>query len=184
MGKSFAAAQLRELGYPVFSADDAVHALYAELDVIAEISALLPPNLRVRPFSRALVAEYATQNPGIIPALEKILHPRVRALESDFISRARVDGAKIAVLDIPLLLESGESDRCDYIAVMSAPKLIQLWRVMRRPGMTWRKLSAILARQMPHAEKKRRADFVVQGWLGSQFSGMQWRRILAKITKG
>ena len=184
MGKSFAAAQLRAMGLPVFSADDAVHALYADASVIAAIQSVLPPDYVMQPFSRALVAEYAAQNPAVIEKLEQILHPLVRAAEQNFIDSCKQSGHAIAVIDIPLLFESGDYGRCDYIAVLSAPKLIQLWRVCGRPGMTWRKLSAILARQLPNAEKKRRADFVVQSWLGPAFSSMQWRRILAKITKG
>jgi dephospho-CoA kinase len=179
MGKSTAAAQLRGLGLPVFDADAAVHTLYMDPAVLAEIAAILPnapANL-----DRTAVAAMVRQQPDLLPKLEAILHPRVRAMEGTFLNEARAAGVKIAVLDIPLLFEAGGADRCDKIAVVTAPWPIQYWRAWRRPGLDWQKFRAVLARQMPDAEKRRRADFVIQTGFGRAYSLWQWRLVLSQF---
>lgn len=187
MGKSIAAAQLRGLGLPVFDADAAVHALYREPDVLAEIAKILPPapsplkSPLNSPLTRADVAAAVRGDATLYPKLEAILHPRVRAMEGEFLNDARAQGAKIAVLDIPLLFEAGESERCDKIAVVTAPWMIQYWRALRRPGMDYKKFRAILARQMPDAAKRARADFVVQTGFGRAYALWQWRDIIARL---
>ena len=117
----------------------------------------------------------------LLKKLEGILHPQVRAMEQEFLYRAREQAHRIAILDIPLLFETGEESRCDYIAVVTAPKLIQAWRVLRRPGMSLHKLNIILSRQMGDAEKRSRADFVVHTGFGKWVSGLQWKNILKRL---
>ncbi len=182
MGKSTAAAQLRCLGLPVFDADAAVHTLYMDPAVLAEIAAILPhPPANL---DRAAVAAMVRQQPDLLPKLEAILHPRVRAMEAAFLNEARAAGVKIAVLDIPLLFEAGGADRCDKIAVVTAPWPVQYYRALRRPDMDWQKFRAVLARQMPDAEKRRRADFIIQTGFGRAYSLWQWRRVLRALGVG
>lgn len=182
MGKSTAAKQLRQMGLPVFEADAAVHQLYQNLDVQEQISAILPPEYRGEKFTRNVVARAVLIYPELLKKLEEILHPRVRAMENEFLEKTRATGHKIAVLDIPLLFETGEEGRCDYIAVVTAPKLIQAFRVLRRPGMSFHKLGVILSRQMPDAEKRNRADFIVHTGFGKFIARWQWRRIVRNIA--
>jgi dephospho-CoA kinase len=111
--------------------------------------------------------------------LEGILHPMVAEAEKRFLAHARARGEPLAVLDIPLLYESRGAARCDYVIVVSAPPMLQRQRVMRRPGMTEARFAAILKQQMPDAEKRRRADFVVPAGLDR---GLSLRRLRAIIT--
>lgn len=180
MGKSTAAMQLRGLGVPVFDADAAVHILYRDPAVLAEIAAIMPAP--AVPLDRAAVAMAVRADPSLLPKLEAILHPRVRMMEGAFLNDARANGAKIAVLDIPLLFEAGNSDRCDKVAVVTAPWPIQYWRVLRRPGMDYKKFRAILARQLPDREKRKRADFVIHTGFGRAFSLWQWVRVVQALS--
>ncbi|TAH35766.1 MAG: dephospho-CoA kinase [Alphaproteobacteria bacterium] len=181
MGKSTAAQQLRQMGLPVFEADAAVHELYQSAEIREQIRAILPPEYRGESFNRNLVARAVLIYPELLKKLEGILHPQVRAMEQEFLYRAREQAHRIAILDIPLLFETGEESRCDYIAVVTAPKLIQAWRVLRRPGMSLHKLNIILSRQMGDAEKRSRADFVVHTGFGKWVSGLQWKNILKRL---
>lgn len=181
MGKSVAAAQLRALGLPVFDADSVVHELYGNPDIIAAIRAILPREYKSRDIDRKTVSAAVQQNPELYIPLESILHPRVRAAESAFLADAEKNGHDIAVLDIPLLFESGDFGRCDHIAVVTAPKLIQAFRVLRRPNMNLAKFLQILSRQMPDGEKRRRADFIVRTGFGRDFSLYQWKKIIRRL---
>lgn len=160
MGKSTASKLFSDEGVPVFEADEAVHALYkgagAEL-----IEAEFPGTTRDGVVDRPVLARAVFGNPEALKKLEQIVHPLVREMETSFVEAARASGAPLVVLDIPLLFENGGDQRCDLVAVVSAPLDMQRERVMRREGMTEDKFNAILARQLPDADKRARADIVI-----------------------
>jgi dephospho-CoA kinase len=160
MGKSTVSAMFSAEGVPVFEADPAVHALYRGA-AAPRIEAAFPGTVRDGEVDRAALSRAVLGDTAAMKRLEGIVHPLVRVAERDFIEAARASGVPLVVLDIPLLLESANSERCDAIAVVSAPAEVQRERVLARPGMTREKFEAILARQMPDAEKRRRADVVI-----------------------
>jgi dephospho-CoA kinase len=127
---------------------------------------------------RTLLGRRVFEDPAALERLEHILHPMVEAAEKRFLDRARARREPIAVLDIPLLFETGGDRRCDYVLVVSAPSFIQRQRVLRRPGMTAIRLSAILKKQMPDREKRRYADFVVSTGAGRDQTLRQLRGIV------
>jgi len=161
MGKSTTARFFAEEGVPVYSADDVVHALYRRKSVISEIKAVFPETVKITAIDREKLAEEVFGRPEALHKLEAIVHPHVRKAELGFLQRVRRQGCRIVVLDIPLLYETGSQTRVDRVVVVSAPFEIQRKRVLNRPGMTEEKFTAILARQMPDEEKRRRADFVI-----------------------
>jgi dephospho-CoA kinase len=163
MGKSTAAAMLRRLGLPLFDADQAVHRLLAPGGSgVRPVSEMFPGfGTAMGGIDRALLGQRVFADPDALPRLEAILHPMVATEEKRFLNRARARRERLAVLDIPLLFETGAERRCDYVLVVSAPAWVQRQRVLRRPGMTEIRLAAILRKQMPDHEKRRRADFVV-----------------------
>jgi dephospho-CoA kinase len=160
MGKSTTARFFAEAGVPVFDADAAVHRLYAG-EAAAAIEAAFPGTAGELGVDRARLAEAVLGNPAALTRLEGIIHPLVRREELRFIDQAEDAGAPVAVLDIPLLFETGRDRLVDAVVVVSAPPDIQRARVLERPGMTEEKFLALLAKQMPDEEKRRRADFVV-----------------------
>lgn len=160
MGKSTAAAHLRRLGLPVFDADDEVHNVY-ENEAVPLIERAFPGTTGPAGVDRAKLSQVLTENPALFPRLEAIVHPLIRARQQDFLRKCAARGEKIAVLDIPLLFESRLEDLVDIILVVSAAAETQRARVLARPGMTPEKFERLLARQMPDAEKRRRAHFVV-----------------------
>jgi dephospho-CoA kinase len=172
MGKSTAAAMLKDMGVPVHEADAAVHRLMqpggAAVDAVGE---LYPPacakNEKGAVFiDRGVLGRAAFADDHLMQKLEAILHPLVRQEEKRFLDEARARGVKLAVLDIPLLFESGGETRVDEVWVVSAPPFVQRLRVMARPGMTPEKFAAILVKQMPDEEKRRRADVVIPTGFG------------------
>lgn len=163
MGKSTAAAILRRLGLPVHDADAAVHRLMAKGGgAVAPVAAAFPGVARGGAIDRKSLAAEVLGNPAALQRLEAILHPLVRQETRRFLAQQARQRRSLAVLDIPLLYETGAEDRCDVVIVVSAPAFIQRARVLQRPGMTEARFQAILDRQLPDAEKRRRADFVVQ----------------------
>lgn len=160
MGKTTTAALFRQAGLPVFDADAAVHSLYAG-PLATEIEAAFPGTTKEGRVDRALLAERLGSDADAFRRLEAIVHPAVRRAEAAFLEQARVADAPAVVLDIPLLFETGRDRDVDKVVVVSAPAEIQRARVLARPGMTEEKFAAILARQLPDAEKRARADFVV-----------------------
>ena len=160
MGKSATAAMFRAQGVPVFDADAAVHDLYAG-PAAEKIEAAFPGTLVDGKIDREKLSRHVVGNAEAMRRLEAIVHPLVRASENDFLRKAAATGKRIAVLDIPLLLETGARERCDLVAVVSAPADVQRKRVLQRPGMTAEKFEAILAKQMPDEEKRRRAHVVI-----------------------
>jgi dephospho-CoA kinase len=162
MGKSTAAAVLRRLEVPVFDADRVVHRLLAPSGAAAAaVSAAFPGVEEAGRIDRARLGQRVFDDPAALRRLEAILHPMVVAEENRFLGCIRARRKPLAVLDIPLLFETGGERRCDYVLVVSASAMVQRQRVMRRPGMTEIRLAAILQHQMPDHEKRRRADFVV-----------------------
>ena len=160
MGKSTVADFFAENGVPVYDADAAVHRLYAG-DAAPLIEAAFPGTTHDGTVDRARLAARVVGNAEALRRLEAIVHPLVRRDEEQFLAKAEADGAAVAVLDIPLLFETGGDRRCDAVVVVSAPAATQRARVMARPGMTEEKFAGLLAKQMPDAEKRRRADFIV-----------------------
>ena len=160
MGKSTAAQMFRELGHPVWDADAAVHELYAPGGgAVAPVAAAFPGTERGGGIDRAALRRALAADPLGFQRLEGIVHPLVAADRAGFV--ARHADAPIVVLDIPLMYETGADAAMDGVAVVSAPAGVQRARVMARPGMTEENFQMILSRQMPDAEKRRRADWII-----------------------
>lgn len=160
MGKSATARMFRALGVPVHDADAAVHALYRGA-AVEPVEAEFPGVARDGAIDRAALGARVLGDAAAMARLEAIVHPLVHGEEQAFLARARAAGARLVVLDIPLLFEAGGAARTDAVAVVSAPKDVQRARVLARQGMTAEKFEAILAKQMPDADKRRRAHFVI-----------------------
>ncbi len=160
MGKSSTGRMFRELGVPVHDADAAVHALYRGR-AAAAIEAAFPGTVRDGCVDRAALAAAVLGNADALRRLEQIVHPLVREEEGAFLDKAATHRALLAVLDVPLLLETGGNRRCDAVLVVTAPGEVQRARVLSRPEMTAEKFEALLVRQMPDREKRRHAHFVV-----------------------
>lgn len=160
MGKSTTAGHFAAAGDPVYDADAAVHALYRGR-AAPLVAARFPEAVAAGAVDRRALAELVLGRPDALAALEAIVHPLVHEEEAGFLQRARAAGAQIAVLDIPLLFETGRERDVDAVVVVSAPPAVQRARVLARPEMSEARLAAILAKQMPDAEKRRRAHFVV-----------------------
>ncbi|MGU3386146.1 dephospho-CoA kinase [Methylobacterium sp. D53M] len=182
MGKSATARMFAERGVPVHDADAAVHALYGPGGAAAAaIGAAFPGVLDDRGgVDRARLRAAVLDAPDRMAALEAIVHPLVRAASTDFL--ARHAAAPLVVLDVPLLYETGGEGRCDAVAVVSAPPEIQRDRVLARPGMTEAAFAAILAKQMPDAEKRARADFVIDTGRGFAAAEAAVARIVERLT--
>lgn len=162
MGKSTVAQMFAEEGAPAFDSDAAVHALYAKGgEAVAAVDAAFPCVVVDGAIDRALLGAKVLGAPAALKRLEQIVHPFVRAAQVQFLETQREQGAEIVVFDIPLLLEGGNADLVDKVVVVSASPDIQRARVLARPGMTEEKFAQVLARQMPDAEKRARADFVI-----------------------
>ncbi len=184
MGKSTAAAAFRRAGLPVFDADRVVDRLQARHGrAVPAIAALVPAALRDGHIDRAVLRAAVIADPARLRRLEGILHPMVRAEQRRFLRRARARGCRCAVLDVPLLLEGDGWRRCDLVVVVSAPRAIQLGRVRRRRGMSDAEAAALAARQMPDAEKRRRADIVIRTGLSRWHSLRQIRRLLSRLRR-
>jgi dephospho-CoA kinase len=182
MGKSATAKMFADEGVPVHDADAAVHALY-EGEAVPLIEAAFPGTTASGKVDRGKLGDRVLGHPEEIKRLERIVHPLVARVRDDFLAKAERGGAKIALLDIPLLYETGGETRCDAVVVVSAPAEVQRERVLARPGMTDAKLAAILAKQMPDSDKRARADFVVDTSRGFDAAREQVRDILARVSK-
>lgn len=179
MGKSTAAAMLRRQGVPVHDADATVHALFAPGGkAVAPVEAAFPGVVKDGAVDRAALGARVFGDDAALKRLEAIVHPLVRAAERDFLARHRRYGTPLVVLDIPLLFETHGERRCDLVAVVSAPAFLQAARVLARPGMTRARLDAVLAKQMPDEQKRRRADVVIPTGLGK---GPAWKRLKALV---
>lgn len=181
MGKTATAAAFAAEGVPVHDADRAVHRLYAG-EAVAEIEAAFPGTTRDGAVDRARLGARVLNDPNALARLEALVHPRVRAVEGRFIDDARAAGAPCALLDVPLLLETGMEKRVDAVVVVSAAAAIQRARVLARPGMSEDKFAAIAAKQMPDADKRRRAHFIVDTGRGFDSARAQVRGILRAVA--
>ena len=182
MGKSTAAAIFASFGVPVFDADAAVHALLAPGGAaVAPVDAAFPGcRSPAGGIDRKALGAMVFDRPDQLARLEAILHPLVQAAEARFLRQAAAAGRRVVVLDIPLLFETGAERRLDAVAVVSAPGFVQAQRVLRR-GMAPERLAAIRNRQLPDAEKRRRADFVIPTGLGRRVSTVAIARILDRV---
>jgi dephospho-CoA kinase len=181
MGKSATAKMFAEEGVPVHDADAVVHRLY-DGEAAPQIEAAFPGTTKDGKVDREKLGRRVLGNPSAIKKLEQIVHPLVGAAAARFLAEAERKGAAVAVLDVPLLYETGSDKRCDAVVVVSAPAEVQRARAFERPGMTEQKLAALLAKQMPDAEKRARADFVVDTAQGFEAARAQVREILRKVA--
>src|SRR5262245_44242004 len=181
MGKSTTARLFAEAGVPVHDADAVVHRLY-EGEAAAAIEAAFPGTTTNGRVDRNQLAARVLNDEAALKRLEAIVHPLVQAAEQRLLAEAAAHAERVAVLDIPLLFETGADRRVDAVVVVSAPAEVQRTRVLERPGMTMDKLESILAKQMPDAEKRRRADFVVDTSRGLDAARAQVRAILNAVA--
>lgn len=159
-GKSTTAAMFRDLGVPVHDADATVHDLY-RTDAVTPVAEQFPEALRDGVIDRKALSAVLARFPDRFAALEAIIHPLVRAREKAFLDAERDRGSPLVLLDIPLLYETGGEARVDKVVVVTCDPDIQRQRVLARPGMTEEKFQLILSRQTPDAEKRKRADFLI-----------------------
>lgn len=183
MGKSATAQMFADAGAAVYDADAAVHRLYAPGGAaVAPIAALFPTAIVEGRVDRAALSALVLGNPEALKALESVVHPLVRLEQMRFLQTARESGAALAVLDIPLLLEGSGAKMVDAVVVVSAPADVQRARVLARPGMSEDKFAAILAKQMPDAEKRARADFIIETGLGFDHARAQVAAVVAALV--
>lgn len=184
MGKSTAAGALRRLGVPVHDADAAIHRLIGKGGAaVAAVERAFPGATRDGAVDRKRLGDIVFADPSARKRLEAILHPLARAGQRRFLMAAARRREPVVVLDVPLLYETGGDRRCDAVLVVSAPRAIQEQRVMQRPGMTREKLAGILRTQMPDAEKRRRADVVIQTGLDRRAALRQMRAALVAAKR-
>jgi dephospho-CoA kinase len=180
MGKTSAAAHFAARGIEVFDADAYVHRLY-EGDAVAVIEAAFPGTTRGGRVDRALLAKEVAGNPARLRALEAIVHPMVVKAEIDFLREQERAGAAFAVLEIPLLFETGAEARTDVTIALSASERIQRERVLARPGMTEGKFEALRARQLSDVERRARADYVVDSGTSLENLHAQLDRLIESL---
>lgn len=184
MGKSATATLFREEGVPVYDADEAVHALYVEGGAaVAPVEAAFPGVTKDGAIDRTRLRARVLDDPDAMKQLEGIVHPLAGATQQAFRAEAKASGAAFAVLDIPLLFETGGNRYCDYTLVVTAPADVQRERVLSRPGVTAETFESILARQMPDAEKRARADFILSSAHGFDFARDHVRAIVALMIR-
>jgi dephospho-CoA kinase len=182
MGKSRTASFFAEAGVPVHDSDAAVHALY-EGEAVPLIEQAFPGTTSDGKVDRAKLAAIVLGDAAAIARLEAIVHPLVAKVRDRFLTEAQGRGAPVVVLDIPLLFETGGERGCDAVVVVSAPPEVQRRRAFERRGMTESKFAALVAKQMPDAEKRGRADFVVDSSRSFDHARAQVRDILAAVAK-
>lgn len=184
MGKSTVAGMLRDLGVPVFDADATVHELYAKGGAgAAAISEVWPDAVVDGAVDRARLSARLMGNPDAFARLNAIVHPLVREREIGFRAAAEAAGAKLFVVDVPLLFETGGRDRFDTILVVSAPADVQRARVLARPGMSPEKFAMILGKQVPDAEKRAGADHVIDTGVGLDETRAQVQRLVEELSQ-
>ena len=184
MGKSTVAKMFAEEGAPSFDSDAAVHALYARGGAgVGPVEAAFPGVARNGAIDRGALSARVVGDEAAMQCLEAIVHPLVRRAQGEFIESNRAAGIRYVVLDIPLLFESGGAKLVDKVVVVSAPADVQRERVLARPGMTAEKFETILARQVPDAEKRARADFVIDTGGPFETTRAQVRAVLDALGK-
>jgi dephospho-CoA kinase len=182
MGKSSAATFFAEAGVPVHDADAVVHALY-EGEAVPLIESEFPGATSGGKVDRIKLAAMVLGDAAAMARLEAIVHPLVKNARARFLAETQARGASVVVLDVPLLFETGGHDGCDAVVVVSAPPDVQRRRAFERPGMTEEKFSALIAKQMPDAEKRLRADFIVDSSQSFDHARAQVRDILQAVAK-
>lgn len=184
MGKSITAQMFGDAGVPVWDADAAVHEIYGPGGVAVEaIEAAFPGVTRPYGVDRTLLGEQLHADPEALRRLESIVHPQLLGHREAFLGWARQAGHDVAVLDVPLLLETGLDMTVDAVVVVSAPEAVQRERVMARPGMTAERLDTLLSRQMPDAEKRLRANFVIDTSRGLDAAREQVASVLEAVRR-
>jgi dephospho-CoA kinase len=182
MGKSTAAAAFRRAHIPVFDADAAVHRMQARGGrAVRAIEAAFPGTVQDGAVDRVALRQAVLGKPDALKRLEGILHPMVQQEEHEFVARARRQMRRAAVLDIPLLFETGGDQRVDQVIVVSAPPSVQIQRIRQRRRMSDADIKAVIARQMPDAEKRRRADTVIRTGLSRHYSLRQVSRVIRDV---
>jgi dephospho-CoA kinase len=181
MGKSTAAKFFAEAGVPVHDSDATVHALY-EGEAVPLVERAFPGSTTDGKIDRGKLAAMVIKNAEALRRLEAIVHPLVSASREKFLADAQARGAPIVLFDIPLLFETTAHGSCDAVVVVTAPPELQRQRAFDRPGMTDEKFLALLAKQMPDAEKRRRADFVVDSSQSFDHTRAQIRDILQQVA--
>ncbi|MER9653252.1 dephospho-CoA kinase [Mesorhizobium sp. M0152] len=181
MGKSTTAKMFAEAGVPVHDSDETVHRLYAG-KAAPLVEEAFPGTTTDGVVDRAKLGARVFGDAAALKKLEAIIHPLVRADAEAFLAKHRNAGESITVLDIPLLFETGGRGRVDKVVVVTAPAEIQRQRVLARPGMTEEKLASILAKQVPDAEKRRQADFVIDTGQGLDAARAQVEAIIRQMT--
>jgi len=182
MGKSRTASFFAEQGVPVYDSDAAVHALYAG-EAAPMIESAFPGTTSDGQVDRAKLAARVVGDGAAFAKLEAIVHPLVAKARNAFITEAQARGAPVILLDVPLLFETGGERHCDAVVVVSAPLDMQRSRAFERPGMTEEKFAALVGKQVPDAEKRRRADFIVDTSQSFDHAREQVRDILQAIAK-
>lgn len=182
MGKSTTAKLFAELGVPVYDADATVHMIY-ENEAAPAVEAAFPGTTTDGRVDRQKLSAKVIHDPAAMKRLEAIVHPMLRAHHRAFLEEAERSGAAVAVVDVPLLYETGGDARVDAVVVVTTTEDIQRERILSRAEMTPEKLDAILARQVPDAEKRRRADFVVDTSHGLEPVRARIRDILREVAK-
>jgi dephospho-CoA kinase len=183
MGKTDTARLFAEQGIPVFDSDEVVHKLYARggRGVVA-VQKLYPEAVVSGAVDRRRLAAGLVRDPALLAKLEALVHPLVRAELTEFLAKQRRRSSPLVVVDVPLLFETGRENEFDAIVVVSAPAEMQRARALARPGMTDEILKLIMSRQMPDAEKRKRADYVVDTGKGHDVAGGQVREIVNQLS--
>ncbi|RAZ75022.1 dephospho-CoA kinase [Mesorhizobium atlanticum] len=181
MGKSATAKMFAEAGVPVHDSDEAVHRLYAG-KAAPLVEAAFAGTTEAGVVDRVKLGQQVLGDPAALKKLEAIIHPLVRADADAFLAKHRSAGAPIAVLDIPLLFETGGRNRVDKVVVVTASPEIQRQRVLARPGMSEEKFLSILAKQVPDAEKRRQADFIIDTGQGFDAARAAVDAIIAELS--
>tara|TARA_R110002110_G_scaffold115123_1_gene285432 strand:- start:145 stop:738 length:594 start_codon:yes stop_codon:yes gene_type:complete len=184
MGKTETAKMFKRLGIPVYSADEAVHDLYAANGAaVNPIGNLFADVIENGEVNREKLSLKILGDPGMVSEIESLVHPLVREKQNQFIAASRKKGDPLVVLDIPLLFETGGETRVDRVVVVTAPADVQAKRALARPGMTREKLDLILSRQMPDEEKRAKADYIVETGRGLEHAFFQVEEIVDDLMK-
>ena len=184
MGKSTIATMLAKMGVPVHDADKSVHDLFKKGgEAIPLIQTVFPETITPIGVNRRLLSQVVFNEPAKLTQLEDIVHPLVAKKRKEFLHLNKRNKVRLVALDVPLLFETGGGAYCTNVLVVTAPRYLQHRRALARPGMTEAKLKAILARQVPDFEKRKRADYVVPTGLGRAYSQKVLRRVLNAIKE-
>jgi len=184
MGKTTTSKMFKDAGCPVFDADAAVHALYSKGGkAVPIIRAVFPDAIKEGAIDRGRLGEHMRKDPLQLKVLESFIHPLVAESRANFLEQAKKTKAECVIMDVPLLFETGGEAYVDKVIVVTAPSKVQRERVMARPGMTVGLFESLLARQMPDAEKRRRADILIYTDKGLENAREQVQKILKDIRK-